>query len=77
VVELVGHTGPVSAVALPKTSSNFAITASHDRTVKFWDLSDVNQSAGEIQKPKSLYTFQAHEKDIQALDVSPNDVFAP
>lgn len=60
-----GHTGPVSAVSFATQSTLFFLSASHDRTVKYWDLKG--------ESPKAKYTFQAHEKDIQALDVAPND----
>lgn len=42
-----------------------------------WDLSSVATSATSSQSPtkcKSLCTQKAHDKDINALDVSPNDL---
>lgn len=42
-----------------------------------WDLSSVATSATSTQSPtkcKSLCTQKAHDKDINALDVSPNDL---
>ncbi len=65
---LLGHTGPVSAVGFSKQSNKFVITASEDRTIKLWLLDDLNN-------PKSKFTFQAHEKDIQSIDVAPNDLY--
>ena len=56
----------------------FMFTGSQDRTIKMWDLSSVPAShsrggaAAEAVKCKSLCTHKAHEKDINALDVSPN-----
>jgi U3 small nucleolar RNA-associated protein 13 len=64
---LKGHTGAVSAVAMPKTSNECIITASQDRTIKFWYV--------DKEKGKTRYTFHAHDKDIQSLDLSPNDQF--
>ena len=57
-------------------------TGSQDRTIKMWDLSAVPLSAddqddedqgAEPVKCKSLTTHKAHDKDINALDVAPND----
>jgi len=56
-----GHAEPITAVALRST---FAITASADRTIKCWNLQTLSQ-------PSTYYTFQAHEKTINALDISP------
>ncbi|KAI8895545.1 WD40-repeat-containing domain protein [Globomyces pollinis-pini] len=63
----VGHTGAVTAVVMAKLSNDFCITTSQDRTVKFWGLNDKTEN--------SKYTFQAHDMDIQSLDVAPNDQF--
>ncbi|KAH9913370.1 U3 small nucleolar RNA-associated protein [Fomitopsis serialis] len=72
-----------------KTDSElrFMFTGSQDRTIKMWDLSNVPisyTSSGEDDadgdgagpstlKLKSLTTHKAHDKDINSLDVSPND----
>ncbi|KAJ3274999.1 Transducin (beta)-like 3 [Terramyces sp. JEL0728] len=56
----VGHTGPVTAIAMSKQSAKFLITGSEDRTVKFWPLAN-------------LADIKAHDKDIQSIDVAPND----
>ncbi|KAL0951644.1 hypothetical protein HGRIS_008324 [Hohenbuehelia grisea] len=64
----------------------FMFTGSQDRTIKMWDISGVPQDSPvpsfseddteaqtEVVKCKSLTTHKAHDKDINALDVSPND----
>ncbi|PIL31471.1 transporter [Ganoderma sinense ZZ0214-1] len=59
----------------------FMFTGSQDRTVKMWDLSTVPLSASanddehdaHIVKCRSLTTHKAHDKDINSLDVAPND----
>jgi U3 small nucleolar RNA-associated protein 13 len=56
-VQLKGHTSSVSSVCFSKHANTFAITASHDRTIKLWDLKS-------ILAPKSRYTILAHEKDV-------------
>lgn len=76
-----GHSVSVSAIALPRTHENgtqprFVLTASADLTVKKWNIPKVK--SGEqlpIVIKTSEYTRRAHDKDINALDISPNDEF--
>jgi U3 small nucleolar RNA-associated protein 13 len=83
----VGHAESLGAVALPRSPSSsqtmadplshppaFLMTASEDRTIKRWEIPKLGnlQSLPSTQSvSKSLYTRVAHEKDINALDVSP------
>lgn len=72
----IGHTESVGAVALSRKSNTFMITGSQDRTIKYWNLRDLDlEDPDEDYKPKSLYTHQAHEKDINTICVAPNDKF--
>ena len=74
-----GHAESIGAVALSRKTSEqtglplFLVTASQDRTAKLWDLTDLHP--GKMTKPKSLATLRIHEKDINSLDLSPNDRF--
>lgn len=77
-----GHAESVGAIAVSRGSSenghpNFMFTGSQDRTIKMWDLSGVpliaEEDGREEVKCKSLTTHKAHEKDINSLDISPND----
>ncbi|KAJ2914778.1 hypothetical protein MD484_g5644, partial [Candolleomyces efflorescens] len=79
-----GHSESVGAIAMSrakpesKGSSHlrFMFTGSQDRTIKMWDLSTIsleNVVEGQQVRCKSLTTHKAHEKDINSLDVSPND----
>lgn len=79
-----GHSESVGAIAMSRvrpesTSSDhlrFMFTGSQDRTIKMWDLSNLsleNIVEGQQMRCKSLTTHKAHEKDINSLDVSPND----
>lgn len=72
-----GHAGAVTAVSLPKVidarAPQFLLTASSDLTVKKWT---VPINVNDVQTVKSAaYTRRAHDKDINALDVSPNDQY--
>lgn len=80
-----GHAESVGAVALSrklyKTAAggelpSFLFTGSQDRTIKMWNMSALDGNVeATLPHLKSLTTFRAHEKDINALDVSPNDMF--
>lgn len=69
----VGHAGAVTAVALPTTVGDvplFVMTVSTDLTVKKWK---VPRTGGAVKTAE--YTRRAHDKEINALAVSPNDQF--
>ena len=61
------------------TKPTFMFTGSQDRTIKMWDLSSLPTHAlsttDVVVRCKSLTTHKAHEKDINSLDVSPNNRF--
>ncbi|KAJ1560169.1 U3 small nucleolar RNA-associated protein 13, partial [Nowakowskiella sp. JEL0078] len=72
----IGHTEAVGAVAITKKTKDFIFSGSQDRTVKCWGISGKalgNDVSGEPSKLKAVFTFQAHEKDINSISVSPND----
>ena len=77
-----GHAESVGAIALSRkdaedTRLRFMFTGSQDRTIKMWDLSAVpltyDPDSAQPVKCKSLTTHKAHDKDINSLDVAPND----
>lgn len=75
-----GHAESVGALAMARSGDRpkFLFTGSQDRTIKMWDLSQIPDRFTEgtvAARCKSLTTQKAHEKDINALDVSPNDRF--
>lgn len=77
-----GHAESVGAVAMARSNTpdgglKFMFTGSQDRTIKMWDLSNIptSFSSSDSVRCKSLTTHRAHEKDINSLDVSPNDRF--
>ncbi|KAJ9606325.1 U3 small nucleolar RNA-associated protein 13 [Cladophialophora chaetospira] len=56
----------------------FLLTGSQDKTIKRWDTTRLkyDSSATEPQAgAKALFTRVAHEKDINALDISPTSTF--
>jgi U3 small nucleolar RNA-associated protein 13 len=76
--------GGGGAAAATNAKPTFMFTGSQDRTIKMWDLSPLpifasSSSAATtvdvVVRCKSLTTHRAHEKDINSLDVSPNDRF--
>lgn len=82
-----GHTESLGAIALPRTAPTgaaakdplnhppaFLLTGSQDKTVKRWDTSKLVLFKADdfpLTAAKALYTRVAHEKDINAIDVSP------
>ncbi|KAI7867670.1 WD40-repeat-containing domain protein [Spinellus fusiger] len=74
----VGHTESVGAIAFARKSAHFMITGSQDRTIKYWNLRDIDLAApSKDVHVRSLYTHQAHEKDINSISIAPNDkIFA-
>ena len=67
-----GHAESVGAVAFARRGTPFVVTASQDRTVKVWDLSHVTDDSRE-ERLSSLTTLKVHDKDINAIDIAPNN----
>ena len=80
-----GHAESISAVALPnvvppegsaayKDPLNhppaFLVTGSQDKTVKKWDIASIKRGVDKVTK--SEYTRKAHDKEMNAIDVSYN-----
>nr|ANC28032.1 WD-repeat protein [Polyporus umbellatus] len=74
-----GDTAPSASGSGSGDSLRFMFTGSQDRTIKMWDLSSVplvassDEEGAHTVKCRSLTTHKAHEKDINSLDVAPND----
>ncbi|KAL1664321.1 WD40-repeat-containing domain protein [Schizophyllum commune] len=73
-----GHAESVGAIAMSRSKEPgaelFLFTGSQDRTIKMWDLKGVLSRKGdEPIKCRSLVTLKAHDKDINSLDVAPNN----
>lgn len=75
---LKGHVGSVTAVALPRTPMDypqFVVSAGSDLTIKKWKIPNPAKSDWPMTIKTSEYTRRAHEKDINSIDISPNDEF--
>ena len=83
-----GHAESLGAIALPhnippESSSAFTapldhppayvLTGSQDQTIKRWEISRENTVARKA--PRTFYTRKAHDKDINAIDISHNNQF--
>ena len=70
-----GHAESVGCVKFARKSlemTPFVVTASQDRTLKLWDLSQLTDD-NRFTKLSSLITLKIHEKDINAIDIAPNN----
>ena len=68
-----GHAESVGCVVFSKKEdAPFVITASQDRTVKLWDLSVLTNDSRNV-KLSSLLTLKIHDKDINSIDIAPNN----
>ena len=80
-----GHAESIGAIALPhlvpqdsaaafKTPLDhpppYLMTGSQDQTIKRWDIPQTPSK--DAKPPRALYTRKAHDKDINALDISPD-----
>ena len=68
-----GHAGAITAISLCKSQNEpkFLITGSSDLTIKKWKIPNTPNSIVKT----SEYTRRAHDKDINSIDVSPNDEY--
>ena len=79
-----GHAESLGAIALPRLTPPessaayktpldhpppFLLTGSQDQTIKRWDVKNTLSKA-----PRASYTRKAHDKDINAIDISHNDL---
>ena len=78
--QFVGHVSSVTAVGLPNVMNRdwpeYILTASNDLTVKKWKVPkpfEDNEDTELYVVNVSEYTRRSHEKDINALSISPND----
>ena len=69
-----GHVSAVTAVAFcRRATSNFLVSGGADKLLRAWDISKASQSDGKGKPLPVLAAIPAHDKDINAVCVSPND----
>jgi len=75
IAEGVGHTESVMAIGFAKRTGEFVISAGQDKTLKLWNIKAALKanSTGSIIPLKSKFTVKAHDKEINAVSVAPND----
>lgn len=72
----VGHAGSVTAIGLSQAVAPpaFLVSGSDDLTVKKWKIPK-NDTGEPVAVTLAEYTRRAHDKDINAVAVAPNDEF--
>ncbi|KZS02971.1 Transducin beta protein 3 [Daphnia magna] len=65
------HTGSVGSVALSRSKLSFLVSGSQDTCLKIWKLTPIQVEGN--QNLSVLHTVVAHDKDINAVCISPND----
>ncbi|KAM0071526.1 putative transcription factor WD40-like family [Helianthus debilis subsp. tardiflorus] len=68
-----GHMGGIGAVSFAKKLHNFFVSGSSDLTLKLWSLDDLSDDVNDAFTLKTKAATAAHDKDINALAVAPND----
>lgn len=67
-----GHTQPVGGLATSRLCTDFVVSGGQDTTMKLWEIPrNVGQAVAFSLRTR--FTEIAHEKDINAIAVSPND----
>uniref|UniRef100_A0A1X7VHF9 U3 small nucleolar RNA-associated protein 13 C-terminal domain-containing protein n=1 Tax=Amphimedon queenslandica TaxID=400682 RepID=A0A1X7VHF9_AMPQE len=69
-----GHTMSVTAIAWAKQDNSFLVSGSLDKTIKLWNVKQLLLSKKTNEGSMSaMFTEAAHNKDINSIDVSPNN----
>lgn len=80
-----GHSEMLTAIAISQKEAQypignaFFVTGSADKTLKMWNLKalrkryNCGQRDDELISVSSLATVKAHDKDVNAISISPND----
>eukprot|EP00127_Corallochytrium_limacisporum_P003363 Clim_evm52s148 gene=Clim_evmTU52s148 len=67
-----GHSAAVAAVSVAPKTGSFMATGGQDRSLKIWNLG-LQWASSTVTSVPALRTVIAHEKDINAISISPND----
>nr|CCA20577.1 U3 small nucleolar RNAassociated protein putative [Albugo laibachii Nc14] len=80
-----GHSEMLTAIAISQRSAQFPlgnaffVTGSADKTIKMWNLKPLRKQYNGSQRDdrklpiSSMATVKAHDKDVNAISISPND----
>ncbi|PSC70582.1 transducin beta 3 isoform B [Micractinium conductrix] len=68
-----GHVSAVSCVAFARRGGNFVATGGADKLLKVWDTAALAMDAAAPAKLRVTAAVAAHDKDINAVAVAPND----
>jgi U3 small nucleolar RNA-associated protein 13 len=73
-----GHTASVTSCAIAAKTLSFIVSVSNDKTLKMWDIEQILQNRMEselanVQIKNALRTVIAHQKDINACKIAPNE----
>ncbi|PRW60889.1 transducin beta 3 isoform A [Chlorella sorokiniana] len=68
-----GHVSSVSCVAFARRGGKFLASGGADKLLKVWDISEVSPDAEAPAKLRVTAAVAAHDKDINAVAVAPND----
>ncbi|KAI4371363.1 hypothetical protein MLD38_019608 [Melastoma candidum] len=72
----IGHMGAVAAIAFSKKKRDFLVSGSSDRTIKVWSMDGISDDdCLEPSRLRARAVVAAHDKDINALAIAPNDSF--
>lgn len=72
-----GHVGTVTALSFSnhKIKNDFLISGGSDKLLRSWDISKLEDSDEKNGSLVATAAISAHDKDINAVAVSPNDAF--
>lgn len=79
VAQLTGHTQSISTVQFFNRTSRYIVSGGRDLTWKIWDIQAVIEK-GHVQRSGidkvagSIMTVKSHNKDVNCVSVSPNDM---
>ena len=68
-----GHAHNVNAVAFSKLTNDFVVSTGEDLTLKVWNLCELVEPYEKVIKISTHWTRGGHAKDINTVDVAPND----
>ncbi|KAI1303618.1 Transducin beta-like protein 3 [Halotydeus destructor] len=68
-----GHSYSVTSLAVPNKMTDLVVSGSEDTTIKLWRLP--SETDADVMSLHTVDAAKAHDKDINSLDIAPNDKF--